>query len=112
MGFADQDFVVGFVGRRVPQKTPLRLVDAFAIAARQRPDLRLGVVGDGVLRQETERALAVYGMGARARFVGGRDGRDFIPGFDCLLCRTDHDSFGLVLVVALTVGVPTVSTPV
>ncbi len=112
MDVADGELVVGFVGRLVSQKNPARLVEAFALAARELPNLRLVIVGDGPLRGETEDSLAARGLSHRARLMGGCSGRDLMPGFDCLLCTSDYESFGLVLLEALAAGVPVVTTPV
>ncbi len=108
----EKDFVVGFIGRLVAQKNPPRAVDAFAMAASKKDDLRLVVIGEGELRPQAEALAEQRGVSSRSRFLGGVDGRDFLPGFDCLLCSSDYESFGLVLTEALAAGVAVVTTPV
>jgi glycosyltransferase involved in cell wall biosynthesis len=112
MGFDEQDKVVGFVGRLAPQKNPARLVEAFAMASQHHPRLKLAVVGDGVLRADTERLLAAKGLSDRARLICGAKGRDLMPGFDCLACSSDYEAFSIVFLEALAIGVPIVATPV
>src|SRR5262249_12725708 len=86
LGYGEKDFGVGFVGRLVPQKNPSRLIQVFAAAAKQNPNLRLAIIGDGPLQPDVEKALTVQGLTARVRIVATWYARDFMPGFDCLLC--------------------------
>jgi glycosyltransferase involved in cell wall biosynthesis len=96
----------------VAQKNLPRLVAAFAAAAAKRPALRLTLVGHGPLQAETEQAIAAHGMKDRVQFVRDFNGRNVIAGFNCLLCSSDYESFGLVILEALAAGVPVVTTPV
>jgi glycosyltransferase involved in cell wall biosynthesis len=112
LGYSDKDYVVGFIGRLVPQKNPQRLANAFAIAASRLPYLRLAIVGDGPLRDEVDGALKSLSIANRTVILAGHSGRELIPSFDCLLCSSDYESFGLVIIEALAAGVPVVSTPV
>ncbi|HEU0117562.1 MAG TPA: glycosyltransferase [Alphaproteobacteria bacterium] len=112
LGFAEDDFIVGFVGRLVPQKNPGRMVTAFFAAATQRPNLRLAIIGHGLLQPEVENALTVSGIRGKVKIFEDFNGRNFMPGFDCLLCSSDYESFGLVILEALAAGVPVVTTPV
>ena len=112
LGFIENEYVVGFVGRLVEQKNPLRLIEAFSLAARLLPQLRLAIIGDGELRKETVAAIEKKQLQDKAILLSGYDGRNIMPGFDCLLCSSDYESFGLVIIEALAAGLPVVSTPV
>lgn len=106
------DFVLGFVGRLVAQKNPMRLVQAFAVMAPHYPQLRLAIVGAGQLREELGQFVDAHGLGARVAFMGSENGREIMPGFDALVCSSDYESFGLVILEAMAAGVPVVSTRV
>ncbi|PPD42041.1 MAG: hypothetical protein CTY15_12720 [Methylocystis sp.] len=112
LGLPDDAFVVGFVGRMAPQKNPLRLAEVLGIVAGARPDLRFVVVGDGELFDLFSTALRAQGAAAATTFAPDVDGREVMAAFDCLVCASDYESFGLIFPEALAAGVPIVSPPV
>lgn len=109
---APTDFAVGFVGRMAPQKNPLKLAAAFGAAAHRRPDLRFVVVGDGELFETFRQELQTRRIADRTLLAPGAEGRVAIAAFDCLVCTSDYESFGLIFAEALAAGVPIVSPPV
>lgn len=112
MGTQDSDFIVGFVGRLEAQKNPERAVEAFAKAAAGRPHLRMAIVGHGSLQDALEQTISGLGLKDRIAFITDFSGRSLVAGFDCLLCSSDYEGFGLVILEALAAGVPVVMTPV
>lgn len=61
------------VGRLVPKKSPMELVEAFAEAVRiadGRVELSLTIVGDGPLREETARRAAERGVSSQVELTG------------------------------------------
>jgi glycosyltransferase involved in cell wall biosynthesis len=112
LGYEDDAFVLGFVGRLVPQKDPLRLIDSFAIASKQQPNLNLAVIGDGPLRAEVENLAAQRGLANKMRCFGRKSGRTVMAGFDGLCCSSNYEGFPLIFLEALAAGVPIVTTPV
>ena len=108
MGVAPDDVAIGFIGRLDDQKAPLRFVEAVTLAARQSPQIKGIVIGDGQLRaaaeaQNTEGAL---------RFLGWQDGPALFPGLD-IFCMTSHyEAMPYTLVEALHAGIPIVTTAV
>ncbi len=112
LGIGGDDFVVGFVGRMVEQKNPVRAVEAFALIAGEHPKAVLVMVGDGPLEKAVRDAIGRQGIGPRVQLVGYAPARDYMPAFDCLLCSSDYESFGLIFPEAMMAGVPVVSTSV
>lgn len=109
---SDSDHVIGFVGRLVAQKNPARLAEAFAHLAARRPEAKLAIVGDGPLRAPLEQELARRGLADKALLLSGYHARELMPGFDCLVCTSDYESFGLIFPEALAAGAPLVTPPV
>ncbi|MGJ0391432.1 MAG: glycosyltransferase [Methylocystis sp.] len=112
LGLSEEAFVVGFVGRIVPQKNPLRLARVFGLVASARPDLRFVVVGDGELFDAFSAELRAQKVADRTALAPHADGRDVMAAFDCLVCTSDYESFGLIFPEALAVGAPIVAPPV
>lgn len=106
------DYLVGFVGRLVEQKNPMRFAEVLSGVALLRPDMRFVVVGDGPLREDFERELERRRLSGRVLLLAGHNARDLMPGFDCLVCTSDYESFGLIFPEAMAAGVPLVTPPV
>lgn len=112
LGLSADAFVVGFVGRMSPQKNPLRLARVFGLIAAARPDLRLVAVGDGEMLEVFSAELRKHGAAEATTLAPKADGREMMAAFDCLVCVSDYESFGLIFPEALAAGVPIVAPPV
>ncbi|WP_353814440.1 glycosyltransferase [Agromyces sp. SYSU T00266] len=105
---------VGFIGRLVPEKGPLLLLDALA----REPRLRLRVVGTGPLGAELPARAASVGVADRVELVGAVDPADIpevLRTFDVLAVpslptASWTEQFGRVAVEAMACGVPVVSS--
>lgn len=112
LGWPEESFVVGVVGRLATQKNPLRVLAAFAQFAADHPQARLAILGDGPLQDAVDAALAQPPLDGKAKRLAGQRGRDYMPAFDALLCGSDYEGFAVVFLEALAAGVPIVTTPV
>lgn len=112
MGLPGDCFAIGFVGRLVAQKNPLQALAAFARIAGKFPNARLVVIGDGGLSADCERFVLSMGLQQRVQLLGQVSSKELMAGFDCLLCSSDYESFGLIFLEALRAGVLIVSPPV
>ena len=94
------------VGRVAAEKNVELALRAFEAARRERPDLRMIVVGDGPARA---RLTAAY---PAARFVGAQRGADLAAHYasaDVFLFPSLSDTFGNVVMEALASGLPVVA---
>jgi glycosyltransferase involved in cell wall biosynthesis/predicted metal-dependent phosphoesterase TrpH len=95
------------VGRLSEEKRVGVLLDAFALALRSRPDLRLVVAGDGPARRELERTAP-----AGTIFVGellGIELAELYASADLFCFPSTTDTFGQVLLEAAASGLPVVA---
>jgi glycosyltransferase involved in cell wall biosynthesis len=99
------------VGRLAPEKAHWRYLEAVAIAARELPDARFMLVGDGPLRAQLERQAGELGLGERLEMTGSRpDARDLIAASDLLVLTSDREGLPIVALEGLAAGVPLLST--
>jgi sugar transferase (PEP-CTERM/EpsH1 system associated) len=110
-------WLVGTVGRMVPVKAQTLLVDAFIAALGQRPGLRerlrLVLVGDGPLREDSARRLAAAGMSELAWLPGERqDVPDVMRGLNCFALPSLVEGVSNTILEAMASGLPVVATQV
>jgi glycosyltransferase involved in cell wall biosynthesis len=100
------DFVVGFVGRLVPQKNlPVLLKALVAI-----PDVLGVVVGDGSHRQEYEQVVEELKI-KNVLFLGfQQNGTQLISSFDVLCLPSQWEGFGLVVLEAMLLKIPVIGS--
>jgi glycosyltransferase involved in cell wall biosynthesis len=104
--------VFGAVGRMFWIKNYPALVRGFAAVARKDPDAVLLIVGAGD-RGPLVQLVRQLGLEKRVIFTGVRlDRLDVYAAMDVLVHAALAESFGMVLVEALAMGKPVVSTPV
>jgi glycosyltransferase involved in cell wall biosynthesis len=97
-------------GTLKPQKNQALLIDAFA-RVRGRRNARLMLVGDGELRGELERQVEAEGLAGEVIFTGFvRNPSDYVATANLFVLSSDYEGFGNVLVEAMRLGVPVVST--
>jgi glycosyltransferase involved in cell wall biosynthesis len=109
LGISTEAVVVGAVARLVPEKR----IDRFVEAVARVPGCLGVVVGDGPKRGELEEQAGHLGEIDRIKFLGHMD--DPWPVFaalDVLVVCSDKESMANVMLEALSLGVPVLSTPV
>jgi glycosyltransferase involved in cell wall biosynthesis len=112
---SDRDSRILFVGSLEPVKDPVTLLNAFALVAAGRPQVRLDVVGVGRLRPDLDRLVAQLGLGERVRFMGHVP-RSALPAVyrtaSLLAITSRHEAQSMVAVEAAASGLPVVGTNV
>lgn len=115
-GYSDDTVVVGFVGRFSPGKGHEELLEAAATLARTRPQVRFLVVGEasegeeGYAEQIRQRCTSLA-LDRCVTFAGfRRDVPEIMASFDILAFPSHAESFGVVLIEAMAMELPVVST--
>jgi glycosyltransferase involved in cell wall biosynthesis len=89
------------------------LIRAFASRYRGDETCRLVIGGDGAIRAELEALAASTGVQSQVSFLGAipRDVvRDSMWAADCFVLPSHAENFGVVLIEALSTGLPVIST--
>lgn len=117
---ADPDRIVA-VGRLVEKKGFGDLLDAVSLLVTERPQLRVDIVGDGVLGPELQAKTSALGLDAHVRFLGPLPQdrtREAVRSAallaaPCVVAADgNRDGLPTVLLEAMAQGTPVVTTPV
>ncbi|TCK16746.1 glycosyltransferase involved in cell wall biosynthesis [Ancylobacter aquaticus] len=99
------------VGSYKKQKNHALLLNSFASLARNTPESRLMLLGQGENEPKLRALAAELGLADRVVFAGFHaDPSPFFATADLFALSSDHEGFGNVLVEALSFGLPVVST--
>jgi glycosyltransferase involved in cell wall biosynthesis len=101
------------IGRLSPDKAPLTLIPAVAQLLAEGLRFGLVLVGDGELRPELERAIAVHGLQGQVRITGWLDSagvRRELLAARALVLPSFAEGLPVVLMEAMAVGRPVVAS--
>lgn len=102
-----------YVGHLCPRKNVLRVLRVINHLAKLRSDVILDIVGDGEDRTRLEKYVIDNQMTDFVKFHGFKQKADvalFLAQSDCFLFQTDFDIWGLVLVEAMSAGLPCIAS--
>lgn len=107
----DGTFVVGSVGRLVPEKSYHTLIEA--IAGLPSPDVLVAIVGEGPERARLEASARDVGVERRVRLLGERsDVPLLLKGMDLFVLPSVSEGMSNTILEAMASGLPVISTPV
>mgnify|MGYP003334845350 FL=1 len=109
LGISDEKLILIFVGRLTQIKRPDRLIKAFRLASNSVSNMTLLIVGDGDLREISEKLAT----GLDVRFLGWRtDVYDLMNASDIAILTSDNEGMPITLIEAAHLGLPAISTDV
>ena len=111
-GWAPDTLVVASLGRLAPEKSPLTVVEAFAIPARTRRDLRLMLIGGGPMEAGLRERAETPTLAGRVHLTGElprREALATLAGADLFAFASRTETQGLVLAEALAAGLPAIA---
>lgn len=107
LNIADDQLVIGHVGRFMPQKNHRFLLDVFAEVAGRRDDALLLFVGTGELMDSMRVRAAELGVADRVAFLGQRDDIERLyQAFDAFVLPSLYEGLGIVAIEAQRAGLP------
>lgn len=113
LGFADDEIVIGAVGRLERQKRFDVLLHALAALLPTRPALRLAIAGDGSLRDDLEALASQLGISGRCRWLGHRhDIGNLHHAFDLFVQSSEYEGTPNAVLEAMAMETPIIATDV
>jgi len=113
LGYAASEFVVMSLARLEPVKGAEETLEAFAAAARSRPDLRLHLGGDGPLLESLRARARALGIADRVRIDGvWAAPEDLLPAADLFVLAPRNEGMGRAVIEALALSLPVIATAV
>lgn len=99
--------VYGFIGRYVPQKNPLFLIDIFNKIAQKQANAVLVMIGFGELDEEMHSRINGLGLADKVVDLGRRDDiKQFYNAFDAFLLPSLYEGMPVVGIEAQCAGLP------
>ncbi|MGZ8475045.1 MAG: glycosyltransferase [Candidatus Limnocylindria bacterium] len=111
-GWAPDTLVVVSLGRLAREKSPSTILDAFAIAARSRRELRLLLIGGGPMEAELRERAETPTLAGRVHLTGQLPRPEALArlaGADLFAFASRTETQGLVLAEALAAGLPAIA---
>jgi glycosyltransferase involved in cell wall biosynthesis len=106
-------FTAVFVGRLVPEKELVTLLDAWALAFKDRANTRLVLVGDGPLAKPLGEQAERLGIAAQLTFLGHRDRvEDVLAEADVGLLPSRIEGLSNALLEFMAAGLPAIASRV
>lgn len=111
-GLADDDFVIGAVGRLEPIKSYDVLIQAFAKVVHDGASkMKLCLVGDGSQMHELRALTHTLGVAHHVVFLGYKpDAYSLYPLFDCFALSSQSEGLSIALLEAMSFGLPVITT--
>ncbi len=101
------------LGRLSPEKGHAKLITAFSALAAEQPSARLVILGDGPLLGSLQELIAELGLEGRVLLAGRRlNPFAILKSADCFVFSSDYEGQGLVVLEALILDRPVISTDV
>lgn len=103
----EDDIVIGFVGRLMPQKNIDFLCDIFLAVSRKEKNARFLIVGDGQLKSLLYEKMNRFGLDKKLVWCGRVENvRDYYSAMDMLIMPSFQEGLPLTVVEAQASGLP------
>ena len=110
---ANNEVVIGVVGRLTEQKDPMTMIKAFELVHKENNNTKLMYVGSGELEEEVKRYAKEKNILDKVIITGWVNNvEQYIPAFDIAVLPSKWEGFGLVIIEYMACDKPIVASNV
>ncbi|WP_271104164.1 glycosyltransferase [Pseudomonas tohonis] len=111
LGLPSDEFIFGTIGRLVPVKGHIYLLEAFAEL--KSADARLAIIGEGRSRADLEAAIERLGLQGRVHLLGAKDDAlQYVRAFDVFVMPSLSEGLPLALLEGMSAHLPVVGSDI
>jgi glycosyltransferase involved in cell wall biosynthesis len=112
-GFPVAGYRIGTISRLVPQKDLFTLISSYSIILKKFPTAELIIIGSGPLENQLKTYAEGLGISNGIQWIGRTaDTEKFYHSINTFVLSSIYEGFGLVLLEAMSYGVPIVASKV
>lgn len=113
LGLSADDFVFGTIGRLVPVKGHIHLIEAFARIKDEYPSTTLAIIGEGRSRGDLQAAIERHGLQKRVRLLGAKDDAlQYVRAFDVFVMPSLSEGLPLALLEGMSGHLPVIGSDI
>lgn len=113
LGLPQDAFIIGTIGRLVPAKGHLQLLEAFSAIKDEYPQAQLAIIGEGRLRQEMESMIQARHMEGRVSLLGSRDDAlQYVKAYDVFVMSSVTEGLPLALLEGMSARLPVIGSDI
>lgn len=113
LGLAREPFIFGAIGRLVPVKGHIHLIEAFAQVQSVYPQAQLAIIGEGRMRAELEAAITRFGLDGKVQLLGAReDALQYVRAFDAFVMPSLSEGLPLALLEGMSGHLPVIGSDI
>ncbi|MFX0132891.1 MAG: glycosyltransferase family 4 protein [Candidatus Hodarchaeota archaeon] len=111
----NKEMVVGTIGKMTEQKGYDVLLKSFSLVAKQYPECRLEIIGNGKLKNEIKKMIEDYELKNNVELLGVMPNyvaKERMKTWKIFVLASRWEGFGIVLIEAMSLGIPVVASSV
>lgn len=113
LGLPEDAFVIGTIGRLVPVKGHIQLLQAFSEIKDDCPQTLLAIIGEGRLREEMEAVIQARNLDGRVHLLGAKDDAlQYVRAYDVFVMSSISEGLPLALLEGMSARLPVVGSDI